>query len=180
MVFKEVILKNGQTCKFCTPSLKNAKQIAEYSNKVAGETRFLLSSPQDEAKTEELEIAWINSAKNSNKKLIVMATIKNQIVGLGDFSAVSSKFRTRHRCALGISVAKEFWRQGIASNILQILIDKAAEFGYEQMELQVDAKNKAGIHLYQKFGFIKTGKIKNYSKYEDNTYSDEYLMQRDL
>ena len=50
---------------------------------------------------------------------------------------------------------------GIASEMMNVLIENAKEIGYEQMELQVVATNKPAIHLYSKFGFYETGYINN-------------------
>ena len=48
--------------------------------------------------------------------------------------AKSNKIRLAHRCDMGISVLKEYWGLGIASEIMKVIIDKAKEVGFEQIE----------------------------------------------
>ena len=178
MKLDEVILKSGQKCVFQTPTLKYAQDLADYANKIRTESKFLLSCEQEPKFTLERETSWIKS-QNIKTKFIVMATIKGKVVGLADYSS-STKFRKRHICSMGISVLKEFWNLGIASHLMQILIDTATKTGFEIMDLTVNTNNKAGIHLYKKFGFEKTGTFYNDTKYEDGTYADTYYMQKYL
>ena len=81
---------------------------------------------------------------------------------------------------MGLSVSKEFWGLGIASEIMKVLIEKAKEVYFEQIELQVIEENAAARHLYQKFGFYETGYINHSMKYANGTYAKSILMQKDL
>ena len=63
---------------------------------------------------------------------------------------------------------------------MKLIIDKAKEVGFEQIELQVVAENEPARHLYKKFGFYETGYINNGMKYNDGTYAKLILMQKDL
>ena len=98
----------------------------------------------------------------------------------GNLGPKSKHKRISHRCDMGISVLKEFWGLGIASEIMKLIIDKAKEVGFEQIELQVVAENEPARHLYKKFGFYETGYINNGMKYNDGTYAKFILMQKDL
>ena len=62
----------------------------------------------------------------------------------------------------------------------KIIIEKAKETHFEQIELQVASENASARHLYNKFGFYETGYIKNGMKYADGTYTKLILMQKDL
>ena len=81
---------------------------------------------------------------------------------------------------MGISVLKEYWGLGIASEIMKVIIDKAKEVGFEQIELQVVDTNEPAKHLYTKFGFYETGYINNGMKYTAGTYAKLILMQKEL
>ena len=81
---------------------------------------------------------------------------------------------------MGISVLKEYWGLGIASEIMKVIIEKAKEVGYEQIELQVVDTNASARHLYSKFGFYETGYINNAMKYANGTYAKHIIMQKDL
>ena len=81
---------------------------------------------------------------------------------------------------MGISVLKEFWGLGIASEIMKVLIETAETYGYEQIELAVVSENTPAINLYNKFGFYETGYRNNAMKYADGSYAKFILMQKDL
>jgi len=102
------------------------------------------------------------------------------MVGSGNFGSKSKKSRLAHRCDMGISVLKEYWGLGIASEIMKVIIEKAKEAQFEQIELQVVEENLSARHLYKKFGFYETGYIKNGMKYADGTYAKLIIMQKDL
>lgn len=106
--------------------------------------------------------------------------INGKLVGSGNFGPKSNKTRLAHRCDMGVSVLKEFWGLGIASEIMKIIIEKAKEAHFEQIELQVVDTNEPARHLYNKFGFYETGYINNGVKYTDGTYAKLILMQKDL
>ena len=101
-------------------------------------------------------------------------------MGSSTFGPISGKARLAHRCDMGVSVLKEFWGLGIASEIMKVIIDKAKEVGFEQIELQVVEENAPARHLYKKFGFYETGYINHGMKYADGTYAKLILMQKDL
>ena len=50
-------------------------------------------------------------------------------------------------------VKKEYRGRGIGGEILDFLIEKAKEMGFEEMTIGVDKDNSAALHLYRKFGF---------------------------
>lgn len=52
-------------------------------------------------------------------------------------------------------VKKEYRGQGIGSEILTFLIEKAKEMGFDEMTIGVDKDNTAALHLYRKFGFTE-------------------------
>lgn len=52
-------------------------------------------------------------------------------------------------------VKKEYRGQGIGSEILTFLIEKAKEMDFNEMTIGVDKDNTAALHLYRKFGFTE-------------------------
>ena len=177
---KEITLRNSQKLTISAPSIGDAQDLADYANTIRFESRFITLSEEDEPYTLGLEEEWIKSTLNDDKKYIFLAKINGKLVGNGNISPKSSKVRLAHRCEMGVSVLKEFWGLGIASEIINAMIEKAKEAQYEQIELQVVAENAPARHLYNKFGFYETGYIKNGMKYADGTYAKIILMQKDL
>ena len=104
--------------------------------------------------------------------------------GIGDHRAVDSALtiveRLAHRAGIGVSVRKDYWRQGIADHMLQTLLDCARACGYEQVELEVVADNFRAVPLYMKHGFQVYGTRPHGLRYPDGSYASEYLMYKKL
>jgi len=66
-----------------------------------------------------------------------------------------------------LAVDREFRQKGIASALIQILIDEAAARGAHSMTLEVRPSNKAARAFYKKWGFTIRGRRKRYYPDED-------------
>ena len=73
---------------------------------------------------------------------------------------------------LDLIVAKEYQRQGVASNLISYLISDCPEY-LKLITLEVASKNIPAIKLYEKFGFEIVYRREKY--YKDD---DAYLMAR--
>ena len=60
------------------------------------------------------------------------------------------------------------------------LTELAGRIGYEQIELEVVDGNTSAKHLYEKCGFVETGRRVRAMKYDDGTYRDELVMSKIL
>lgn len=176
---KEIKLKNGQILTIAPAAIEDAQQFADYANQIKTESNFISMDIRDGVSTANSQARWIGESL-SGDKFIFIAKIDGKMVGCGNVSPVSSKIRFKHRCDMGLSVLKEYWGLGIASEVMEVLINTAKEAQYEQIELQVVETNAPARHLYTKFGFYETGYINNGMKYTDGTYAKLILMQKDL
>ncbi len=61
-----------------------------------------------------------------------------------------------------LAVARAFRRQGIAKRLLDALFDRAKQIGSESIHLEVRESNAAARNLYEKAGFVHTGRRKAY------------------
>ena len=110
----------------------------------------------------------------------LVAEAEGEIVGY----AYAGRFRTRASyawsAATSIYVDKRFHRAGIGREMIEYLIELAKQIGFEQMDLEVVDGNDNAKHLYEKCGFVETGKRMRALKDDDGTYRDEILMYRVL
>lgn len=60
--------------------------------------------------------------------------------------------------------------------VLEVVLQKIKEQGFEQAELMVVGGNDRAYHLYESLGFKECGRIPKANKYDDGTYSDDVLM----
>ena len=65
---------------------------------------------------------------------------------------------------------------GIASMLLENLINKSIELGASTITLEVDENNSPALHLYEKYNFKKVGLRKKYY----NGINNAVIMTKDL
>ena len=117
---KEIKLKNGQILTIAPAVIEDAEQLAEFANKIKTESKFITMSEEDGISTTNSQMKWVQSTID-NKTFIFSAKINGVLVGNGNFGAKSNKIRLAHRCDMGISVLKEYWGLGIASEIMKVI-----------------------------------------------------------
>lgn len=131
----------------------------------------------DEVKfTTESEINFIKKHNESDNSLLILAFVDGEYAGNCSFEGKSSSRRTKHRAGIGIALFQRFTGFGLGRLLLEILLQKIKEQGYEQAELTVVDGNDRAHHLYESIGFREYGRIPNANKYDDGTYSDDILM----
>ena len=172
-------LKNNKEIILEKATLEDAEEMAKYAKCIFSETEFL-SHGKESKPTKQSQEKYISSSIENDRVLILLAKIDNKIIGMGNITPKSSNIRFSHRSAIGISVLKKWWGQGIASLIMSELINFAKKMNYEQIELSVVDKNESAIALYKKFNFYQTGKTTHAMKYSDGTYADFIDMQLDI
>lgn len=112
--------------------------------------------------------------------MLLLAFVDGVIAGDFDLHPIGGALRLAHRAGIGVSVRRDYWRQGIANRMLQTLLDCARACGYEQVELEVVADNFRAVPLYLKHGFQVYGTRPHALRYPDGSYASEYLMYKKL
>lgn len=152
----------------------DAKRVIEYLNIVASQSDNLTFGPNELMINEVQEMELIKEINNDPNSLMILAKDGEKIVGIASLSG-NRKLRLRHRAEIGVSVLKDYWSQGIGSNLMSILIGYAIEAGIEIIDLEVVIENTNAIALYEKFGFEIIGTYKHFMKINDR-YLDAHIM----
>lgn len=171
-----LILRDGGRCVIRSVEPEDAERMLQYMKIMLGETPFLLRTPEEFDYSVEEEARILEGRKSDPRSLMLVAEKDGQIIASADLRSHGRKSRVWHRAELGISVRKDFWRQGIGSALMERLIEFAAQCGYEQIELTVSQKNNRALNLYMKYGFTVYGTRPHGMKYPDGTYGNDYLM----
>ncbi|MFO7794457.1 MAG: GNAT family N-acetyltransferase [Candidatus Nanohaloarchaea archaeon] len=109
----------------------------------------------DELNKEEL----IDYRKNKLKEDNSVTVVSESEEALTGFATISTKERSeifsrgKYAKVNEIYVKKDFRKQGIASELLDKLFERAKELGCEQIELNVNVENEAAKELYKNKGF---------------------------
>lgn len=172
-------LKNGAVVCLKTPEISDAAELLALAKRLAGETPFLRTAPEEFPETAEQEANWIRSY-DGGPNVLIAVSLEGTLVGTADLVFFPMK-KTRHRCEIGIAIAKEYWGLGIGSLLLDELIRLAkATPGAEQIELSVAAENVRAKRLYEKKGFISVGSIPRALRCTDGSEMAEERMIRAL
>lgn len=109
-------------------------------------------------KSQPLADKWLDEIKSGNRFVFVYK-INGEFIGEGalvyDAGDKDYTIPNQRIYVSRMIVKKEYRNQGIGSEILTFLIDKAKEMGYTEMTVGVDKDNENAVHLYEKFGFTE-------------------------
>lgn len=154
-------------------SSTDAASILEYLKQVGGETDNLTFGEEGMPFSVEAEEAFLSGMEDSCDDIMLIAKDNEKIVGCASLSRLPR--RMKHRGDFAVSVAKEYWNQGIGSMLLCRILDFAKENAFEIIDLQVRSDNLKAIHLYEKYGFQKIGVHPVFFKINGEDISFDYM-----
>lgn len=99
--------------------------------------------------------------KNPYNKMMVYE-IDDKIVGFIDYSIIFDKIELNY-----IIVIPSYRNRGIASKLMDFLLENAKEKESINITLEVNVNNECAINLYKKYGFYEVAIRKNYYNGED-------------
>ena len=154
----EIKDKSNRTIVLRNATPEDAEDLITYLKVTTAETPYLIREPEEVIMTQEQETAFINNCLNSDRSLMLIATLDGKHIGNCSFNPVGNYKRYRHRCEVAIALYQEFCGYGIGKIMLETVLKAAKESGFEQAELEVISDNQNAITLYEKLGFQKYGK----------------------
>ena len=168
-------LKNGSEILIREAEGSDSRQVLDYLKLVSAETDFLTFGPGEFELSEKQESEYLDNCLNAENCLYLLAFIEENLVGILCFSA-GSRSRVRHTGELHTSVRQSYWDIGIASALIDSLIEWAHTTEIiKKINLQVRADNHRAIALYSRKGFIIEGLVKK-EIFVNGIYYDNLLM----
>lgn len=170
MTKKEIVFAEAQS--------SDAAAFIDFMNQVAVETDYLV---MDETgfrfSQQEMETIFEAGLEKPNE-LCLLAKIDSEVIGAISVKS-SQQFRISHIGNIFIAVKKDYWGYGIGSILLDEVIRWAEEMDLlKRLELTVQVRNQAAVHLYQKFGFKIEGTQKRGARTDKGEWLDLYYMGR--
>jgi RimJ/RimL family protein N-acetyltransferase len=95
--------------------------------------------------------------------------VANSEIGRGQGSYES------HVGGIGIAIKEGFRDIGIGTEMMKTLIRQARVMGLKVLRLSAFESNKRAIDVYEKVGFVQTGRIPQ-KFFKEGTYVDEVIM----
>ena len=156
----------------------DAERMILYLNQVGGESDNLLHGENEFNVPIEGVKRKLAMSKDSENSIVLIALDNEQIIARAELEGYYPA-RIRHRAKFSISVRKEYWNQGIGTDMLNRIFEQAKKMNIRIIELEVVSDNARGINLYHKMGFVDIGIYKKYF-YLNGMYKDAVVMQKVL
>ena len=174
-------LKDGREAVIRSPREEDIPDMLDYLRISAGETYFILRTPEEcDRYTYEGEKALFEQKNAAPKDAMLVCIVDGKLAGNCEI-AFHNKIRTRHRASVAIALLKEFWNLGIGTRFFEELIRLAEADEYvTQLELEFVEGNSRARHLYEKMGFRIAGVHPDAIRLTDGTLLNEYLMIKKL
>lgn len=171
---KKYSLKNETPYTIRETRMGDAKSLIDFLDQVSKESDNLTFGPGDLLPTLEKERSIIKTMLDSQSSLSISALLNNKVIANLGFNA-GTRSRVKHCGEFGVSVLKEFWGNGIASALIEYMINWAESGHVTKINLRVREDNKRAIALYEHFGFEKEGLLRREFKI-DGVYYDFIMM----
>ena len=156
----------------------DAEKMILYLNQVGGESDNLLHGENEVIVPSEGVRRKLAMSKDSENSIVLIALDNEQIIARAELEGYYAA-RIRHRAKFSISVKKEYWNQGIGTEMLKRIVEQANKMKIRIIELEVISDNVGAIALYHKMGFIDIGTYINYF-YVNEKFKDAIVMQKIL
>jgi RimJ/RimL family protein N-acetyltransferase len=153
----------------------DAGAVLEYIDLVCQETDFLTFGPGEFKLTQKEEADYLEKSRGAENWLYLLALLEGKIVGSLNFAA-GARPRVQHSGEFGTSVLKEYWGIGVASSLLDSLLEWSKNGNIiKKINLRVRADNHRAITLYKRKGFVIEGILKK-EIFLDGTYYDHLWL----
>ena len=176
---KTITLKDGRTATLRAPALSDAAALIDYLRDTAGETPFLIRTPEEVAMSVEDEAAYLEKIRTAAGNVMIVCTVDGVIAGNCQIARMP-RIKSRHRATVAIALRKAYWGLGIGSRMFEEMIAIARQWGVAQLELEFIEGNSRARALYEKYGFRIVGVRPNATRLPDGTLLHEYIMVKEL
>lgn len=181
MIFerKTVTLRDGREATLRGPEISDAAGLLDYMRVTAGETVFLMRTPEEVTMTLAEEEAYLERNRASASNLMIICEVDGVIAGNCQIT-LKTGIKSRHRATVAIALRKAYWGLGIGSRMFEEMIAFARQRGLMQLELEFVEGNSRARALYEKYGFRIMGMRPNATRLQDGTLLHEYIMIKEL
>ena len=156
----------------------DAEKMISYLNRVGGESDNLLHGENEFKVPVEGVKRKLAMSKDSENSIVLIALENDQIIARAELEGYYPA-RIRHRAIFSISVKKEYWNQGIGTEMIKRIFEQTEMMKLNVIELEVISDNVRAVNLYHKMGFADIGIYKDYF-FVNGIFKDAVVMQKIL
>ena len=179
MLPRKITLKGGSQAVLRTAVPQDAAGMLAYLRACAEETDFLLRVPEEWDIPVETEEAFLRDLACQQDGLMVVCDVNGEIAGTCQVVCMN-RVKTRHRATVSIALRRAYWGQGIPGPMFEEMEAFARGRGVMQLELAYAQGNDRARRLYDRLGFVETGRGPDAIRLRDGTLLDEIFMVKKL
>lgn len=170
--------QNGRSAEIRSVEAKDAVLFGEFQDQIASETQNTLRyTGQPPVDVEKTKINWDETLANKNQ-IKVGVFFDNKLVG---YILCTKNYPDhpwmKHLGYFAMMILQDFWGQGLAQKLLQVLDEYAQSSGITKMEATVRCENERAFKLYEKSGYVLEGTRKN-AALINGKYCDEFFIAK--
>ncbi len=167
--------KDGREVVLRTPKWEDLDDLLELINSLVEEK---VDIARTEKVSREEEIDWLSKMLNRLEKdemFHLVAEVNGKIVAVSEINKRSGS--EKHVGVIGIAIKSGFRELGVGTEMMKTLVRQAKTMGLKVLALSAFATNKHAIHVYEKVGFVQTGKTPR-KHFKEGKYIDEIIMTK--
>jgi hypothetical protein len=172
---RSFIAKDGLEVVLRTPKWEDLDDFLELINSLVDEKAEITRT---EKVSREEEIDWLSkvlSRLEKDETFYLVAEVGGKVVAVSEISKRSGY--EKHVGVIGIAIRNEFRDLGIGTEMMKTLVKQAQEIGLKVLMLTAFASNKRAIRVYEKVGFVQTGRVPK-KHFKEGKYIDEIIMTK--
>jgi len=174
---EELLLKNGKRVVIRHSLSDDAIHFPAFQKQVARETVFTLQTEQNTPSVEQLRETWETILKDPLSLRLNVLSGEKIVAQLGFSPQPPLHPWTSHIGRFGMMVLQEYWGQGIARRLLEIMEHHARSTGFSRIEAQVRCRNDRGVKLYQAAGFSIEGTRRQAARIQGEFWDEFYIAK---
>lgn len=168
MARKEIIFREATAA--------DAKGLQECVRQLAAETDFIVMDESGFEQPLPVLEEILTDFQCSSQHLCLLACLDEEIIGLVSVQS-SHQYAIAHIGSVFIGIKQVYWGYGIGSLLLDNMLDWARTSSFlHRLELTVQVRNTAAIHLYQKMGFAIEGQKRHGARTKEGEWLELYYM----
>jgi len=170
-ILHRFITRSGKEAVLRTPEWGDLDDLLELINALVDEGADIKI---EERKTREEEIDWLSGViarMEKGKAIPMVAEVDGKVVASSEI--IRGGFRCEsHLGDLGIIITSGY-------RDMKVLLEQARIMGLKAVTLSAFSTNGRAIHVYEKVGFVETGRIPN-GLFKNGKYIDRIIMTKEI
>jgi RimJ/RimL family protein N-acetyltransferase len=172
---RSFIAKDSREVVLRTPKWEDLDDFLALINSLVDEKAEIART---EKVSREEEIDWLSkvlSRLEKDETFYLVAEVGGKVVAVSEIGRRSGY--EKHVGVIGIAIRNEFRDLGIGTEMMKTLVIQAQEMDLNVLTLTAFASNKRAIRVYEKAGFLQTGRVPK-KHFKEGKYIDEIIMTK--